>query len=171
MRQNPERWLLLCGGLCMAMAAGASGGVFKWVDARGIVHYDDYSLQAERLTRASIARGLVDADPKATVPAELVAEVAHQCNDLKARRASMAEARILYARDPVGNQYRLSDNQVALERAVLAQQTTRYCRPLAAQYILFEARAAWRAEALKNTRRILEPQASEQSQRLLHIGR
>lgn len=148
MRQNPERWLLLCGGLCMAMAAGASGGVFKWVDARGIVHYDDYSLQAERLTRASIARGLVDADPKATVPAELVAEVAHQCSDLKERSASYASAQVLFGRDPVGNQYRLSNYQAALERAVLVQQSQRYCRPLAAQYIRIEAHEA-RIAALK----------------------
>lgn len=152
MRRNPDRyWLLL--GLSLYLAATAAesaGGVFKWVDARGIVHYDDHSLLAERLTRATIARGVVAADAKATVPADFVAEVARQCEDLRQRSASYAQARELYGRDPAGNQYRFSGYQMALERATLAAESRRYCRPLAAQYILSEARAAQRAAALKS---------------------
>jgi len=138
-----------CAGLLLCGAVQAAGGVFKWVDDRGVTHYDDQSLLAERMTRATIARGLVAADPTATVPADYVALVADQCVDLRQRAASVSQARDLYGRDPVGNQYRLSDNQVALERARLAQETTRYCRPLAAQALLAEARAeAMRQRAL-----------------------
>lgn len=125
--------------LCTAVAQ-AAGGVFKGVDEKGVVHYDDYSLLAERLTRASIARGSVAADAKATVPAEFVREVAQQCSDLQQRSASYQQARAVYGRDPVGNQYRFSANQVALEVLRLQQAAVRYCQPLAAQHLLAEAR-------------------------------
>ncbi|MES2683372.1 MAG: hypothetical protein V4650_07590 [Pseudomonadota bacterium] len=135
--------LLLAGlALCMATAAQGAGGVFKLVDGDGVVRYDDYSLLAERLSRASLARGLVAADARATVPTEFVAEVAEQCRDLRERSDSYAQAREIYGRDPAGNQYRFSANQVALEVARLQQQTRLYCRPLAAQYLLQEARLA-----------------------------
>ncbi len=102
------------------------------------------------MTRASIARGSVAADARATVPQEFVSEVAEQCSDLKQRSDSYAEARAIYGRDPVGNVYRFSANQMALEVARLRQETRRYCRPLAAQYLLAEVRAALRQqEALK----------------------
>ena len=137
------RALLLAGlALCSAVPAQAAGGVFKLVDADGVVRYDDYSLLAERLSRASLARGLVAADARATVPAEFVAEVAEQCSDLRERSDSYAQAREIYGHDPAGNQYRFSANQVALEVARLQQQARRYCRPLAAQYLLQEARLA-----------------------------
>lgn len=136
--------------LLLTGAVHAAGGVFKWVDGHGVTHYDDQSLLAQRMTRATIARGYVAADPTATVSADYVAEVADQCTDLRQRSASFADARELYGRDPIGNQYRLSENQVALERARLAQETTRYCQPLAAQALLAEARAeARRQRALK----------------------
>lgn len=135
-------------GLLMLAAtlAQAAGGVFKGVDEKGIVQYDDHSLLAERLTRATIARGSVAADAKATVPAELVREVAQQCSDLQQRGASYQQARVVYGRDPAGNQYRFSANQVALEVLRLQQAATRYCRPLAAQYLLTEARAELRRQ-------------------------
>lgn len=140
-----KKLMLFCGAAGFALVAEAAG-VFKWVDAYGAVHYDDKSLLAERLTRASIARNKVDADAKATVPTEFVKAVAHQCKDLQERNESYASAGELYSRDPVGNQYRLSSNQMALERAGLAQETQRYCRPLAAQYLMVELQAASRAE-------------------------
>lgn len=150
MRPNPERryrpgQAALCGLMLLcASQAHAVGGVFKGVDEKGVVQYDDYSLLAERLTRATIARGSVAADAKATVPAEFVREVAQQCSDLRQRGASYQQARVVYGRDPAGNQYRFSANQVALEVLRLQQAATRYCRPLAAQYLLAEARAALR---------------------------
>ncbi len=146
-----QRGALLCGGLLMAMAAQASGGVFKWVDRNGITRYDDQSLLAERMTRATIARGSVAADARATVPSELVTEVARQCSDFKELSASYAEARDVYGRDPVGNQYRFSPNQVALEVARLNEKARRYCRPLAAQHLLEEAREEQRREEALRT--------------------
>lgn len=132
--------------LLLATAAQATGGVFKGVDEKGVVQYDDSSLLAERLTRATIARGSVAADAKATVPAEFVRTVAQQCSDLQQRGDSYQQARAVYGRDPVGNQYRFSANQVALEVLRLQQQSARYCRPLAAHYLLTEARAAARRQ-------------------------
>lgn len=136
----------LCVCLPLAVAQAAGSGVFKWVDRDGVVRYDDQSLLAERITRATIARGSVAADARATVPEDLVIAVAEQCSDLKERAAAYRDARYVYARDPVGNQYLLSSNQVALEVAGLQQEARRYCRPLAAQYLLAELRAAQRVE-------------------------
>ena len=153
-RSGLRQWrrVCLCAIACLAGTAQAAG-VYKWVDRNGIVRYDDHSLLAERLTRASIARGAVAADAKATVPAEFVEEVAKQCSDLKERSDSYAGAREIFGRDPSGNVYRFSDRQQALEVAYLQQDTYRYCRPLAAQYLLMEARAEIRAaeqQALKS---------------------
>ncbi len=156
MLRNPDRCHrrlhagLLCGGLLVAMAAEAAGGVYKWVDRNGVVRYDDQNRLAERMTRASIARGFVAPDAKATAPEELVAAVAQQCSDLRQRTDSYTLATSIYGSDPVGNQYRFSAYQVALEIARLRQESQRYCRPLAAQYLLTEARAELRRqEALK----------------------
>lgn len=152
MRPNPERRPLasqaaLCGLLLLFTAqAQAAGGVFKGMDDKGVVQYDDHSLLAERLTRATIARGSIAADAKATVPADFVREVAQQCSDLQQRSASYQQARVVYGRDPVGNQYRFSANQVALEVLRLQQAAARYCRPLAAQHLLTEARAELRRQ-------------------------
>lgn len=143
--------LLVALGWAALVAAQAASGVYKWVDRDGVARYDDHSLLAERLTRATIARGTVAADAKATVPAEIVHAVAQQCLDLKERTGSYAEARVVFGRDPAGNQYRFSANQLALEVATLREQAQRYCRPLAAQYLLAEARAELqRDEAARN---------------------
>ena len=152
MRRKPvhrslARRAALCGLLwLLATTVQAKGGVFKGVDEKGVVQYDDYSLLAERLTRASIARGSVAADAKATVPAEFVRVVEQQCSDLQQRGASYQQARAVYGRDPAGNRYRFSANQVALEVLRLQQAAVRYCRPLAAQHLLAEMRVAQRAK-------------------------
>lgn len=145
------RSLLLLGLVLTSTAQAIGGGVYKWVDRDGVVRYDDQSLLAERITRATIARGSVAADARATVPEELVLAVAQQCTDLKERATAYREARFVYGRDPAGNQYLFSANQVALEVAGLQQQARRYCRPLAAQHLLAEVRAAERLEAQAKT--------------------
>lgn len=150
MKPRTIKQLVLVGCLFGAAGAAQAGGVFKWVDSRGITHYDDQNLLAERLTRATIARGLVEADPKATVSAEFVQAIARQCQDLRERSASYAGAQALYASDPAGNQYQLNERQVALERATLASEARRYCRPLAAQLILQEVREERRLAALRS---------------------
>jgi hypothetical protein len=85
------------------------------------------------------------------VPQDFVDEVARQCQDVSARSASYASARELYGRDPAGNQYRFSAYQVALERARLADETRRFCRPLAAERLLAEARAEAAAQLRTGT--------------------
>ena len=152
MRPSPEHRLACLLTACGLVVAGSvqAAGVFKWVDRDGITRYDDSSLLAERMTRASIARDAVAADARATVPIDFVNEVAQQCSDLKERGNRYATARAIYGNDPAGNQYRFSEYQVALEVARLKQLSQSYCRPLAAQYLLAEARAELRRrEAIK----------------------
>lgn len=112
---------------CLPVLAWPAGSVFKWVDAEGAVHYDDQSRLQQRLTRATIARGPVAAEPSATVPAELVAEVQRRCVDLRERAASMRTATQLYGSDPAGNVYRLSDRQAVIARAAADREQARYC--------------------------------------------
>jgi hypothetical protein len=107
--------LLVC-LLGLPLPLWAAGSVFKWVDRHGVVHYDDQTRLAERLTRTTIASRYVPADSKAKVDPEFVNEVARQCRDLRERRDLFVQAAELYGRDPAGNQYRLTENQAALER-------------------------------------------------------
>jgi len=123
-------------------SAVQAAGVYKWVDRQGVTRYDDQTLTAERLTRATIAKRAVASNPSAKAPTDFIAEVARQCQDVSSRSASYANARELYGRDPAGNTYRFSDYQLALERARLAEETRRFCRPLAAEKLLAEARAS-----------------------------
>lgn len=119
--------------------------MFRWTDRSGVVHYDDQSLLEERMTRASIARGSVAADARATVPTEFVLAVARQCEDLRERSQSYREAVELYGSDTAGNRYRLSETQKALERAKLAQETREFCGPLASEKQMAKILAAARA--------------------------
>lgn len=142
MRRVAGLWL----ALALPLAAGAAGSVYKWVDAQGVVHYDDQSRLAERLTRQSIARRFIAGEASATAPAELVAEVQRRCADLRERAAGMAQSTVLYGRDPAGNVYRLSERQMALERAEADQARDYYCRDDAARLIYEELLAVARAD-------------------------
>lgn len=128
--------------LGLLATTASAGSVYKWIDRSGVVHYDDDSRIGEKLSRADVANRYIEVDPSATAPAELVREVNALCHDLAARSRSYAEATQLYGRDPFGNTYRMSDTQMVLERASLARETQRYCRPDAADKLLAEARAA-----------------------------
>lgn len=150
MPANRPSSVLLVALLLLPTGTFAAGSVFKWVDRNGVVHYDDQTRLAQRLTRATIASRFVAADAKATAPADFVGEVARQCRDLRERSTSFEQATELYGRDPGGNQFKLTETQAALERAQLADKTWRYCRPLAAQHLLTEARVAARAEAARS---------------------
>lgn len=142
MQRAAGLWL----ALALPLAAGAAGSVYKWVDAQGVVHYDDQSRLAERLTRQSIARRFIAGEASATAPAELVAEVQRRCADLRERAAGMAQSTVLYGRDPAGNVYRLSERQMALERAEADQARDYYCRDDAARLIYEELLAVARAD-------------------------
>lgn len=142
MRRAAGLWL----ALALPLAAGAAGSVYKWVDAQGVVHYDDQSRLAERLTRQSIARRFIAGEASATAPAELVTEVQRRCADLRERAAGMAQSTVLYGRDPAGNVYRLSERQMALERAEADQARDYYCRDDAARLIYEELLAVARAD-------------------------
>lgn len=142
MRRAACLWL----GLALPLAASAAGSVYKWVDAQGVVHFDDQSRLAERLTRQSIARRFIAGEATATAPAELVAEVQRRCTDLRERAAGMAQSTALFGRDPAGNVYRLSERQMALERAEADQARDYYCRDDAPRLIYEELLAVVRSE-------------------------
>lgn len=138
----------------MPSLAWSAGSVYKWVDANGETHYDDQNRLQQRLTRATIARGPVAAEPSATVPAELVAEVRRRCVDLRERAASMKTASKLYGSDPAGNVYRLSERQAALARAEAEREQLRYCNA--------DAPRRFYREELERSRR--EQQVAEREQ-------
>lgn len=131
--------VLALAALLLPAAAGAAG-VYKWVDRNGVVHYDDSSRLGERLSRASIANRYIEVDPRATVPEELVRDVAAACAAARERSEAYETADALYGRDPFGNTVRLTDNQVRLEVGTLQRERRRYCRPNAAERLLAEAR-------------------------------
>jgi hypothetical protein len=136
-------------GLALPLAVSAAGSVYKWVDAQGVVHFDDQSRLAERLTRQSIARRFIAGEATATAPAELVVEVERRCADLRERAAGVVQASALYGRDPAGNVYRLSERQMALERAEAVQARDYYCRDDAPRHIYEELLAAARNEEIR----------------------
>lgn len=121
------------------LLAGAAGSVYRWTDAQGVVHYDDQSRLEQRLTRQSIARKPVPAEPSATVPNELVQAVRQRCVDLRERAASVRGALQLYGTDPAGNRYPLSPRQAALARAEADREEARYCGADAPRRIYREA--------------------------------
>lgn len=156
----PGLRMTLGGAMLLAVllptAAWSAGSVYKWTDAQGMVHYDDQSRLQQRLTRASIARAPVAAEPSATVPAELVAEVRRRCVDLRERAASMRSAGQLYGRDPAGNRYPLSARQAALALVEAESEQARYCHPDAPRRLYSEALARERQQALEAERQIAD---------------
>ena len=126
--------------------AGAAGSVYRWTDAQGVVHYDDQSRLQQRLTRESIARRAVPAEPTATVPNELVQAVRQRCIDLRERASSVRGALQLYGTDPAGNRYPLSPRQAALARAEADREEARYCHPEAPRHFYREALERGRRE-------------------------
>ena len=128
--------------LCLLAPLAQAAGVYKWVDDKGITHFDDQNLLGERLTRQNINQREVPAQASAIAPPEFVAEVQQRCTDLRERAQSYRQATEIYARDPFGNTYKLSPTQMTLERAGLDREKNRYCRPDAAAKLIAEERAA-----------------------------
>lgn len=140
------RGLVCLSAWLLPVLVEAAGSVYRWTDAQGVVHYDDQSRLQERLTRATIARGPVAAEPSATVPADLVAEVRRRCIDLRERASSMRSAATLYGQDPAGNVYRLSPRQTALALIEADRDQQRYCHPEAPRHFYREALERGRRE-------------------------
>lgn len=142
----PSRaWIALLLALPSALVL-AAGSVYRWTDAQGVVHYDDQSRLQQRLTRETIARKPVPAEPSATVPNELVQAVRQRCVDLRERAASVRGAAQLYGTDPAGNRYPLSPRQAALARAEADREEARYCAEDAPRRLYREALAEGRRE-------------------------
>lgn len=140
---------LALSALCLLGSSAWGAGVYKWVDDKGITHYDDQSLRAERLTRQAINKREIPAEVSAFVPPAYAVAVRRRCTDLKERALAYGHAAEIYGSDPAGNTYRLSPTQMQLERAALEREKQRYCRTDAAAKLLNERRQAARAERSK----------------------
>lgn len=139
-------------GLAAMLALGTlraeARSVYRWVDKEGVVHYDDTSLGAQRVTRDIFKQDIPDRpDWDGVVPGELVAEVQQRCDHARERLANYGAAPVIYGRDPSGNTYRLSDTQARLMLAELREESDRYCGPDAPRRIYTERREQARAEA------------------------
>ena len=129
-------------------AHAARGGVYKWTDDRGNIHYDDQSLLAERITRSTLADRTVEPEPEIKVPDDFIKEIKLRCTDFSERAHNYRMAGQIFVRDASGISYPLSDNQAALARAEASKLKTRFCRADAPRLILLEERAARRAALL-----------------------
>lgn len=146
------RHYLVAALLSLALVTGAQaavGGVYKWTDEHGVIHYDDQNLLAKRLTRGDIAKREVAAEASATVPAAFVTDVKRRCEALRDRTRAYQQANQLYGRDPSGNVYKMSVAQSSLVVAELERDKTRYCRPEAARLIYNEPRKSPAAKAAR----------------------
>jgi hypothetical protein len=126
---------------CQFGVATAAGGVYKWVDAQGQVHYDDHSLvRGTRLTQALLADRRVAADPdySGPVPAEWVAAFARDCALAKARGETLLNAEAVYGITPDGDEFRYTDQQRRLMMLETAEAARSVCAPGAAR-AAFEA--------------------------------
>lgn len=137
--------LLMCGFAGIAQAAGP--GVFRWVDRNGVVHYDDTSSGAQRMTREYLDDRVIPDQPEwaGVVPGELVAEVGKRCGNARERLANYRAAPEIYGRDPSGNVYRLSVTQAKLMLAEIQTESDYYCRPDAPRRIYAERMAEAKA--------------------------
>lgn len=121
-----------------------AAGVYKWVDAQGVTHYDDHSVtQGQRLDRAYLDRRKVREVPKwlGMVPAEFAAQVKQRCELARSRRDNYRAAGQLYGRDPGGNVYAYSPTQSQLLLAESERETARYCAADAPQRLYAQRRS------------------------------
>ena len=139
---------LLVLGLCGA--AEARSGVYRWIDHAGNIHYDDQNLLAERVTRTKLNEREVAPEPALRIPQEFIDEVKDRCADFSERAQTYRKAGEIHSRDPFGNRYRLSHNQIILAKAEADQLKQRFCRADAPRLILLEERAARQAAMARN---------------------
>ncbi len=104
-----------------------AAGVYKWVDAKGVVHYDDTTLFSPQLTQADIDRRVIKARPMVPTPPEYRAQVRQLCILTSERLVNYRDARELYGQDPFGDIYLMSPRQVGLTIAETERDQGRYC--------------------------------------------
>ncbi|MDP3293149.1 MAG: DUF4124 domain-containing protein [Nevskia sp.] len=132
--------LLLAAASAAGMARAASA--YKWIDAQGNTHYDDQNSLQQRLTLKYLNQRAVPEQLEATTPRDFIEAVARDCVNVRDRAAIYRGARKVYGRDPVGNAYRLSARQQALEVEAAERNIQRYCSTGAAASLYREQRAA-----------------------------
>lgn len=140
--------LMLAGLLLFIAASAAPSSVYRWVDKNGVVHYDDLTTGAERLTRDYLDKREIADQPEwaGVIPGEFVADVELRCAQNRERLANYRSASSLYGRDPSGNTYPLSSTQARLMIAETEREASYYCRDKAARKIYAERQAEQRAQ-------------------------
>lgn len=138
--------LTLAAAVAQAAGVTPSPGVYKWVDRHGVVHYDDTTTTAERMTREYLDKRNLPDEPEwaGVIPGEFVAEVEQRCSLSRERLAGYRSASALYGRDPSGNTYPLSRTQAKLMIAESEREVAYWCRDQAVRKIYAERQAAAR---------------------------
>lgn len=146
-RALAARLLLSCACAAAPGYAGASS-VYRWVDKNGMVHYDDTSSGATKLTRGYLEERIIPDEPEwvGAIPAAFTAEVTQRCSNARERLANYRSAPEIYGRDPSGNVYPLSPTQARLMLAEIQAESDRYCQPDAPRRIYAETLSARKAE-------------------------
>lgn len=139
-----EGWLwslALMLGACAASTSALAGGVYKWLDRDGLIHYDDQHRLDQRLTWEYLNDRQIPSRLEATTPPAFIKAVAGDCEIARERAAMVGTARELYGSDPAGNVYKLSARQQLLETKLADRDVTRYCAKNAAERLYREMRA------------------------------
>ena len=120
----------------IAVPVAQAAGVYRWVDEDGKLHYEDRAVvNSKRVTRESLSKRDIPANPELPPPPAFVLEVSLTCANYQDRLHSYREAGNVYARDPSGNRVQLSDRQQKLLVAQTEQDVQRYCNPNAARQL------------------------------------
>jgi hypothetical protein len=117
--------------------------VYRWVDANGVVHYDDTQSAGQRMTREHFEGREIPEQPewKGIIPRAVIVEVEQRCANSRERLLNYRSARVIYGRDPSGNTYQLSPAQARLMLAEIQAEIDRYCADDAPRRV-YEARIA-----------------------------
>lgn len=144
---RPERGVkpalgLLCAAALLVLGSAQAASVYRWVDADGVVHYDDTSSRGTRMTRQYMDDRVIPDQPQwqGVIPGELLAEVEQRCSNARERLLNYRAAPVIYGRDPSGNVYTLSTTQARLMLAEIQAEADRYCAPDSARRIHAERR-------------------------------
>ncbi len=133
--------------LAVMCGTAAAAGVYKWIDARGVVHYDDTYVIGTPLTQATLDRRVIAARTTLKVPKDFVAEVARRCGIERERLANFRGATAMFGQDPSGNVYPLSPAQMRLTVLETDRDMQRYCGRNAADTLYAEQVAEARQAA------------------------
>lgn len=144
------RLRIVATGLCLLATTAQAAGVYKWVDDRGVVHFDDTHLFLPALTQRTLDQRVIQARPGSPTPKPFADQVVEQCRLLEDRLASFRNAREMYGQTPWGDVYRMSPSQMQLTVLETDQARQRYCAPAAADTLYAQRLAELHADPAAN---------------------